>query len=97
MVVVVVGLTAVGLLLLGVHFLRSGYPGWAGLTGVVLGAAALIGLALILIVRPGPEPMFVVEFLAFIGILCIGIMLVRRRDQRLMEAALEASKADGIN
>jgi hypothetical protein len=96
MVIVLVGLTAVGLLAVSLHFLRAGYPRWAGSTGAVVGVAALVGLAVILILRPGPEPMFLVELLAFLGILCIGIMLVRQRAQLPVEEALGASKADGV-
>lgn len=94
--IVLVILTSLGLLALGLHFLRAGYPRWAGFTGTVVGAAALVGLALILILQPGPEPTFLVELLAFLGILSIGTMLLRQRGQRPVEAALEASKADGI-
>lgn len=96
MVIVLVGLSAVGLLAMSLHFLRAGYPRWAGFTGAVVGAAALVGLAAILILQPGPEPMFFVEFLTFIGILCIGIMLVRQRGQRPVPASLEGSQADGV-
>ena len=96
MVIVLVGLTAVGLLTLSFHFLRAGYPRWAGLTGAVVGVLALVGLAVILILQPGPEPMFLVELLAFLGILCIGIMLVRQRAPLPVKEALGASQADGV-
>lgn len=95
MVIVLVGLTAVGLLALSLHFLRAGYPRWAGFTGTVAGTAAVVGLTVILVLQPGPEPMFLVELVAFIGILCIGIMLVRQRGQLPVEAGLGASQADG--
>lgn len=95
MVIVLVGLTAVGLLAVSLHFLRAGYPRWAGLTGAVVGVGALVGLAVILILQPGPEPMFLVELLASLGILCIGIMLVRQRAQRPVPTALEAH-GDGV-
>lgn len=78
MVVVLIALTAVGVLALSLHFLGAGYPRWSSLTGAVSGAGALVGLALILILRPGPEPAFAVELIAFLGILSIGVMLVRR-------------------
>lgn len=96
MVIVLIGLTAVGILAVSFHFLRAGYPRWAGLTGAVVGVAALGALAVILILQPGPEPMFLVELVAFIGIFGIGIMLARQRGQHPVPAALGASQADGV-
>lgn len=93
-VIVLVALTAIGLLGLGLCFLLAGYPRWASLIGTVAGVGALIGLAPILILRPGPEPVFAVEAFAFVGILSIGIMLVRQRGQRPVGAA-DKARVDG--
>lgn len=67
-----------------------------GPDGVVSGAGALVGLALILILRPGPEPAFVVELIALVGILCIGITLVGRTVPRPVEASPAESQLDGV-
>jgi hypothetical protein len=91
MVIVLVALTAIGLLALGLDFLRVGYPRWAGLMGAVAGVGTLIGLALILILRPGSEPTFAAELFAFLGLLGIGIMMVRQRRQTAGESRTRGS------
>jgi len=95
-VILLVSLTAIGLLALGLHLLRAGYPRWAGMTAAVLGTAALIGLALTLVLRRGPEPAFFVELVAFVGVLCMGITLVRQQGQPAVESLVETSRADGV-
>ncbi len=74
-----IGLMAVGLLASGFHLRRSGFPRWVGLLSVVFGTGVLAALALILIVRPGPEPVFALASVVYLGILVIGLVLVRRR------------------
>lgn len=88
-VTLLVTLTAIGVLALGIHLLRAGYPRWAGIAAAVMGTAALIGMALILILRPGPEPTFFVELLGFVGVLCIGIMLMRWRGRQPLGYVVE--------
>lgn len=74
-----IGLLAAGLMAWGVHLLRSGFPRWVGVLSTVLGTGVLAALALILIVRPGPELAFAVASVVYLGILIIGLVLVRRR------------------
>lgn len=95
-VIALVSLTAIGLFALGLHFLRSGYTRWAGVVGVVIGTGSLIGLTAILGLRPGPEPAFFVALVAFVGVLCIGIMLARRQGPSTVESLVEVSRADGV-
>jgi hypothetical protein len=77
-VTILVMLIAAGLVGLGADFLRSGYPRWAGLTGVLLGGGVLVGGILVQILRLGSALAVAFEVLVLLGVLVIGIMLVRR-------------------
>lgn len=72
-----IGLLAAGLLAAGVHLLRKEFPRWVGLLSMVLGTSVLAALAVVLIIRPGPEPAFALASVVYLGILVIGLVLVR--------------------
>ena len=73
-----ISLIALGLVAFGVHFVRSGYPPWAGTLAAVVGGGVLAAEVLVLALGIGPEGAFGLAGAEYLGVVALAVVLIRR-------------------